>query len=121
MFVQRRQQSLGFHEVGVYLGAVGEGSDAAGKRFFVALDNEIPAVLGCIPVTELQHLLELPLGVYVHEGEGRLARRECLLGKTHHDAGVLSDAVEHDGVLELSSHFAYDVNGFRLEFFEVGE
>ena len=84
ILVEGGEQRLRLHEVGVHLGAVGKGAHASFESLFVALHNQLPAMLAGIPVAELEHLLELPLGVDVHEGEGRTARGKCLLGQAHH-------------------------------------
>ena len=98
---------------------MGEGTHSGVESLHVAFDNEAPSVFLGIPVTELEHLLEFPLGVDVHKGEGGTSGGKSLFGQTDHDGRVLTDAVEHHGVFKLCCNFADDVYGFCLKFFEV--
>ena len=120
-FAEGVEQGLGLHQVGVYLRTVGEGAYAGMKGFHVAFDNEVPAVFLGIPVAELKHFLELPLGVDVHQGEGGTTGGKGFFGQTYHDAGVLANAIEHYGIFKLRCHFADDVNGLGFEFLQVAQ
>ena len=51
------------------------------EGFLVAFNNKIPAMFLGIVVAELNHLLEFPPRVDVHEGEGDLAGGEGFLGE----------------------------------------
>ena len=53
MLVEGGEQRLRLHEVGVHLGAVGKGAHASFESLFVALHNQLPAMLAGIPVAEL--------------------------------------------------------------------
>ena len=111
VLVEGIKEGLGLHEVGVYLRAVGEGAHTCLEGFFVAFDDEVPSVVLGILVAEGDHLLEFPFGVDVHQGEGHFAGREGFLGEAHHNAGILANAIEHDGILKFGSHFANDIDG----------
>ena len=121
VLVEGVEQGLGLHQVGVYLRTVGEGAYAGMKGFHVAFDNEVPAVFLGIPVAELKHFLELPLGVDVHQGEGGTTGGKGFFGQTYHDAGVLANAIEHYGIFKLRCHFADNVNGLGFEFLQVAQ
>ena len=80
VFLQGHEQRLRLHKVGMHLAAVREGPYALLVCLLVVLDDEIPVMLAGITVSELYHLAELPLGVYVHLREGYFPRIKGLLG-----------------------------------------
>lgn len=121
VLVKSVEQRLRLHQVGVYLRAVRKRSHARLESLLVAFNDELPSVFLGIPVAELQHLLEFPFRVDVHQGEGRFSRCESLFGQTHHDAAVFTDAIEHHGVFKFRSHFADDVDGLSLKFLEMAQ
>ena len=121
ILVQGIQQGLGLHQVGVYLGAVGERPHAGMEGFHVGLHDEVPAVFLGILIAELYHLLELPFRVDVHQRERHLAGGKGFLGQAHHDAAVLADAVEHDRILKLCCHLTDDVDALGFEFLKMGK
>ena len=114
VFVERMQKRLCLHQVGVHLAAVSEWADSGTEGLHVAFYDELPAV-GCgVFVAELQHFLELPLRVDVHQREWRLAWGKGFLSQPDHDGRILADAVKHDRVFKLRSHLADDIDGFCL-------
>ena len=119
ILVQRIEQSLCLHQVGMHLAAMREGSYASAEGLHVALHNQVPAVLLGIAVAELYHLAELPFRVDVHQGERHLAGCKGLLGQAHHDAGVLTYTIQHDRILELGSHLTNDVDALGLQFLQM--
>src|SRR6185437_11636447 len=66
-------------------------------------------------VAELDHLLELPRRVDVHQREGRLGGIEGLHRQMQHHAGILADGIEHHRIGELGRHLAHDVNALGLQ------
>ena len=121
VFVERLLEPLCLHDVGVLAAAVHEGVDVHGQAVRVLVDDEIqPVLLGGL-VPELDHLLELPVGVHVEQREGDLARIEGLAGQVQHDGGVLADGVHHHRVLELGGHLADDVDALGFQLLQVGK
>jgi len=57
----------------------------------------------------------------MHEREGRPGGVEGLQREVEHHRAVLADGIEHHWVLGLGDHLAHDVDGLRLELFEVGQ
>ena len=110
---------LRLHQVGMHLAAMRKGAYPRLEGFHIALYNQVPSVFLGIFVAELNHFLELPLGVDVHQGEGHLARIEGLFGQTHHHGRVLADAIEHHRILELGRHLTNDMNGLGFEFLQM--
>ena len=121
VLVECGEQCLRLHQVGMHLRPMGEGADAGLEGFLVALDNEVPSVLGSVTVAELYHLAELPLRIDVHKGERDFAGRKGLLGKTYHDARILSDGIEHHRVFEFRCHFADNIYGLGFELLQMTE
>ena len=72
VFVECLLEPLGLHDVGVLAAAVHEGVDAHGEAIRVLVDDEIQPVLPGGLIAELDHLLELPVGVDVQQGNGIL-------------------------------------------------
>ncbi len=72
-------------------------------------------------VAKLQHLAELVTGVDVQQGERDGSWEKRFLREPQHDGGVLADAVEHDGPLELGGHLPQDVNAFRFKKLKVSQ
>ena len=55
------------------------------ESFRVTLYNQVPAIFPGILVTELNHLLELPLGVDMHQRERNFTRSKSLFSQTYHN------------------------------------
>lgn len=121
VFVERLLEPLGLHDVGVLAAAVHEGVDVHGQTVRVLVDDEIqPVLLGGL-VPELDHLLELPVGVHVEHGEGDLARVEGLAGQVQHDGGVLADGVHHHRVFKFGGHLADDMDALGFQLLQVSQ
>ena len=89
---------------------MGEWPHSGIEGFHIALDDEVPSMLAGISVAEFNHLAELPFAVDMHKRERHFAWCKGLLCKSHHNGTVLANAVEHNRVLELRSHFTDNVN-----------
>jgi hypothetical protein len=85
VFIQCVQQRLCLHQVRMHFTAMRKRSYTCFKSFHIALYNQVPAVLPGILVTELNHLLELPLRVDMHQRERNLTRSKSLFGQTYHN------------------------------------
>ena len=57
----------------------------------------------------------------MHQREGDLARIEGLLGQAKHDGRILSDRIQHDGILEFRRDFADDVDALRFKLLQMCE
>ena len=66
MLLQRLQQRLCLHKVGVHLAAVRKGANTLFVGLLVVLDDKIPVMLLGIGIAELDHLAELPHRVDMH-------------------------------------------------------
>src|SRR5699024_2032126 len=78
-------------------------------------DPELP----CPPVTEFDHLPELPGRIDMQEREWRLFRIERLQRQVKHHRAVLADGIQHDRSLTFRSHCADDMDRLSLELIKV--
>ena len=113
-------QGLGFHNVCVGR-AVVKGVDPLLDPFLVAIDQHIQPILFRHMVPELDHLLELPGGVDMHKRERRLLRIKGLEGQVQQHGAVLADGVQHDRLLTFGGHLPDNVDGLRLQLFQMGQ
>ena len=113
-------EALGFHDIGVFFTAMGEGSDALVDPFLIDMDDEVEAEFFGHLVAKGDHFAEFPGGIDVEEGEGGLSGIEGLHGQMQHDRGVLADGVEHDRTVEFGGNFPNDMNALGLKLLEVG-
>ena len=121
VLVQSLFECLCLHDVGVFLAAMGKGTDTCINPLLIDVDDKIQAELLDEGIAESDHLLEFPGGVDVHQWEGRLTWSECFEGQVQHDRGVFAYGIEHDRVVEFGGYFTDDVNAFRFQFFQVGK
>ncbi|MEN9682098.1 MAG: hypothetical protein RLZZ627_1991, partial [Pseudomonadota bacterium] len=120
ILVQGLFESLGLHDVGMFLAAMGKGADALFDAFRIDVDDEVEAKFLSHLVAKGDHFAEFPGGIDVEEREGRLAGVEGLHGEVQHDRGVLADGVEHDGAVKLSGDFSDYMDALSLKLLEVG-
>ncbi|MCY1437353.1 hypothetical protein D9M71_535110 [compost metagenome] len=121
VLVQRLLEALGLPDVGMQGRAVVEGVDPALDALGIDVHQQLQAqALGGL-VAEGDHLAELPGGVHVQQGEGRLARGEGLHRQVQHDRAVLADGVEHHRVFTLGDHFADDLDAFGFQALQVSQ
>ncbi|MCY1433355.1 hypothetical protein D9M71_493820 [compost metagenome] len=113
--IERLLETLGLPHIGVQRRAVVEGVDLLLHALGIDVYQQLQAqALGGL-VAEGDHLAELPGGVHVQQGEGRLARGEGLHRQVQHDRAVLADGVEHHRVFTLGHHFTDDLDAFRFQ------
>ena len=105
----------------MHLATVGERSYSCAEGVHVAFHNQVPAVFLGIFIAELNHFLEFPFRVDVHQRERNLTRCEGFLCQADHDGGVLTDAVQHDRILEFGGHLTDDIDRLGFEFFQVAQ
>ena len=90
--------------------------------FLVDVHDQVPTQLLADEVlAKGDHLPELPGGIHMHQGKRGLGRVKGLLGKPHHDRGILADRVKHDRIFEFGGDLANYVDTFGFEFLEVGK
>ena len=89
------------------------------EGFHVRLYNQVPAVLLGVVVAELDHFLEFPLGIDVHQRERNFSGRKGFLGQTHHYRRVLTYGIKHHRIFKLGGHLTDDVDGLGLELLQM--
>ena len=121
MLIQGLFEGHGFHQVGVFAAAMGEGGyliiHAIGIG--VAVEGQ-PPVLGQL-IPETNHFFKFPGGVDVQQGKGEGAWVKGFARQVQHHHRVLADAEEHHRLGKVGDHFTHDVNGFGFQLFEVGQ
>ena len=73
------------HDLRMLFGTMGDGIDVLRNAVGIDPDDELETDLLCHAITELNHFMELPSCIDMHQREGNLARIEGLLGQTKHD------------------------------------
>ena len=84
VLIQSLFECLGLHYVGVFLTAMGKGSDACVNSLLIDVDDKIQAELLYEGIAKRNHLLKLPGGVHVHQREGWLTGGERFQGQVQH-------------------------------------
>ena len=120
MMVERLLQPLGLPHIGVER-AVVERVDPALDRLGVPVDEQRHPAFRRHPVAQRVHLAEFPRCIDVQQREGRGAREERLAREMQHHRAVLTDRIEHHGIVRLGHHLAHDVDRLGLEPLQVGE
>jgi hypothetical protein len=85
----------------------------------VGVHDEIEPELARGPITERDHVPELPGGIDVQQREWRLGRPERLPRQMQQYGGVLTDGIEQDGRAELRRRLAEDVDALGFEQLEM--
>ena len=98
------------------------GADACCDPVLVNIHDEVEAELvPDIGIAEGDHLPEFPGCVNMHQGEGRLPRRERFPRQMQHDRRIFADGVQHDRMIELSRHLTNDMYALCLKTLEMCE
>ena len=71
-------------------------------------------------IPEADHFPELPVGINMQQGEGQLARVECLQRQMQQHADILPDGIEQYRAAERASTFAQNANRFGFKAREMG-
>ena len=103
------------HHLGMQGRAAVERIDAARHAVLVDIFDEIQPQPFDGLVAELDHLLELPRRVDVHQGEWRLGGIKGLHRQVQHHGGILAHRIEHHRVGELGRHLAHDVDALGFQ------
>ena len=112
---------FGLHDLRMLFRTVGDGIDILRDAIGIRPDKKLEAKLLCHSIAELNHFVEFPARIDVHEREGNLAWIERFLRKTKHYGRIFPDGIEHDGILEFRSDFANDVNAFSFKLLQMCE
>lgn len=89
------------------------------KSLHITFHDQIPSVLLRIFITELNHLLEFPFRVDVHQWEWHFTRIKRFFSQAYHHRRILSDTVKHHRILKFRRHLADDMNRLGFEFLQV--
>ena len=95
--------------------------DTCIESFHIAFHYQVPTILLGILVTELYHLLKLPLGIDVHQRERHFAGSKRLFGQAHHNRRILADTIQHHRIFKLRCHFTDNMNGLCFEFLQMAQ
>ncbi len=115
VFLERLPEPHRLHDMGVHVGAVRERADALIDPVLIDVDEEIEAELSRHPVAKLDHLAELPFGIYMQEWKWRLGGVERLHRQVQQYRGVLADRVKHDRIGECCNNFSNDMDRFGFK------
>ncbi len=98
-----------------------ERPDALRHPLLVDMNDQVKAQVMRQTITKLDHLPELPGGIHMKQGEGRLARIKSLHRQVEHHRRIFADRIEHDRPIELRGHFPNDVDALGFQLLEMGE
>ena len=121
VLVERLNEGLRFHDVGVERRAVLKRVDALVQSLLVDMDEQIEAEPPGSFVAERDHVPKLPGRIDVEQRKRRLGRKEGLHRQVQHHGAVLADGIQHDGPLALRDDLAHDVDAFGLETLKMRE
>ena len=114
-------QRFRFHHPCMDFGAMRDGIDVLRDAVRIRPDKQLEANLFRHAIAELDHFVELPTRIDVHQRERNLAWIERLLSQTEHHARILSDGIQHDGILKFRGDFTDDVNAFSFKLLQMCE
>ena len=89
------------------------------KSLHITFYDQVPSIFLRILITELNHLLEFPFRINMHQREWYFTRIKRFFSQAYHHRGILSDTVKHHRILKFRRHFADDMNRLGFEFFQV--
>ena len=110
IFIERMQQRLRLHQVRMHLASVRERPYTGIECLHIGFHDQVPSEFLRIVVAELNHLLELPFGIDVHQRERNFSRRKSLFCQANHDGRVFSDRIKHHRILKLGSYLPDDMD-----------
>ncbi len=113
-------QRLRLHHVRMQRRAVGEGADAPLHAFLIDMDQKFQPIFLHDGIAKMNHVAEFPGGVDMKKRKGHRRGIKSLACQMQQNSGILTDGIEHDGILKFRRHFPEDMNALRLKLSEMG-
>ncbi len=93
VFIKCLSQSHRFHNMGVNIGAMGEGANTIAHAVFIDMHQQLKALIAGLRIAKLDHLAEFPCRIDMQERKWRWRRIECLHRQMQHHRRVLAHRI----------------------------